>query len=159
MERTKGDLQQDMLICSNPYLQHYTIYFDVRVQDGVCDFVSYDFDHQPSIDEIKHIVLEYYNAECEKEIVSGFVYENARVWLSVENQFNYKAAFDLAMQTQGLTLPVVFKFGTDDAPVYRSFDTLEELQEFYIAAMKFVNATLLKFWEKKDRVDWSMFNI
>ena len=38
------------------------------------------------------------------------------VWLSSENQFNYKAAYDLAVQTGGATLPVTFKFGTDEVP-------------------------------------------
>jgi hypothetical protein len=38
------------------------------------------------------------------------------VWLSTENQFNYKAAFDLATQTGGKSLPVTFKFGSTNNP-------------------------------------------
>jgi hypothetical protein len=57
------------------------------------------------------------------------------VWLSSENQFNYKAAYDLAVQTGGATLPVTFKFGTDEVPQYREFVTLEELTDFYTKAM------------------------
>lgn len=45
-------------------------------------------------------------------------YQGALVWLSRENQINYKAAFDLAMQFGGQhgTLPVTFKLGTTEDP-------------------------------------------
>ena len=41
------------------------------------------------------------NDERDEKIVSGFVWRDMQVWLSSENQFNYKAAYDLAVQTKG----------------------------------------------------------
>ena len=81
------------------------------------------------------------------------------VWLSSENQFNYKAAYDLAVQTAGATLPVVFKFGTDTEPVYREFATLEDLTDFYTKAMQHIQNTLADGWKKKDVFDLSLYAV
>ncbi len=43
-------------------------------------------------DEIRSTVITWHNRETDKDILSGFTYENVPVWLSSENQFNYKAA-------------------------------------------------------------------
>lgn len=59
-------------------------------------------------------------------------------------------AYDLAVQTDGATLPVKFKFGTDDAPVYRVFDRLADLTDFYTKAMRHIQNTLDAGWQKKD---------
>ena len=52
--------------------------------------------------------MSWYNSQTDAAILSGFAYNGAHVWLSVENQYNYKAAYDLAVQTGGETLPVTF---------------------------------------------------
>ena len=80
------------------------------------------------------------------------------IWLSTENQFNYKAAYDLAVQTGGQSLPVKFKFGTDEQPVYHTFTTLEVLQEFYMTSLAFVQQVLDDGWQEKDNLDLSVFN-
>lgn len=77
--------------------------------------------------------------------------------LSGENQFNYKSAYDLAVQTGGGTLPVTFKFGTDMEPVYRTFETLEELTDFYTKAMRHIQNALADGWEKKDAFDINLY--
>lgn len=79
------------------------------------------------------------------------------MWLSTENQLNYKAAYDLAVQTEGKTLPVTFKFGTEDEPSYHTFDTLEELADFYLKATEYVQNTLAEGWKKKDAFDLSLY--
>ena len=100
-----------------------------------------------------------HNRETDKDILSGFTYENVPVWLSSENQFNYKAAYDLAVQTAGATLPVVFKFGTDTEPIYREFATLEDLTDFYTKAMQHIQNTLADGWKKKDVFDLSLYAV
>lgn len=91
--------------------------------------------------------------------MSGFVWRNMPVWLSSENQFNYKAAYDLAVQTGGASLPVRFKFGTDDNPQYHTFTDLQEMADFYTSAMAYVNTTLNAGWEEKDSIDWSVYGL
>ena len=79
------------------------------------------------------------------------------VWLSMENQFNYKAAFDLAVQTNGDSLPVTFKFGTDDKAVYHEFTTLEDITDFYSKAVAFKDKILSDGWALKDAIDFSLY--
>lgn len=151
------DCNGKRLVCINPHKQHYAIYFDERSIDGERSYAAIEFDHLPDLEEIKNLVIDYYNKECDAEIVSGFRYEDTPVWLSTENQFNYKAAWDLAVQTKGATLPIKFKFGTDAAPVYREFTTLDELKAFYVSAIGYVNEVLQKYWHIKDNIDWSRY--
>ena len=81
-------------------------------EDGSADYMEENILGKPSREIIRTVILGWYNEEIDREILSGFVYEGMPVWLSSENQFNYKAAHDLAVQNGGATLPVTFKFGT-----------------------------------------------
>lgn len=116
-----------------------------------------EFSHKPSLDEIKNAILTYVDSKTDEKILSTFVWEGKSVWLSSENQFNYKAAYDLAVQTNGANLPVTFKFGTIDAPVYHEFATIEELNDFFTKAMAHVNSCLAEGWNEKDSYDWSKY--
>ena len=79
---------------------------------------------------VKDKVNKFINEETDWKIKSGFTWKDYKVWLSSENQFNYKAAYDLAIQTNGVSLSVTFKFGDNNNPVYYKFTTLEELTDF-----------------------------
>jgi hypothetical protein len=115
------------------------------------------FDHKPSIDEVKTTIVAQINANTDEKILSGFEWRGMAVWLSNENQFNYKAAYDLAVQTGGSILPVTFKFGTDEEPTYYTFTDLEELGEFVQLLFKHINDALSAGWREKDGVDWEKF--
>ena len=106
---------------------------------------------------MKGIVLDAMNKEVDQKILSGFVWKEMSVWLSTENQFNYKAAYDLAVMSQGKSLPVTFKFGSTDNPVYYTFETLDDISDFYISAMTYINTCLAEGWKLKDSIDWSVY--
>lgn len=112
---------------------------------------------KPSIEQVKGVILDAINKEIDQKILSGFAWKGMPVWLSSENQFNYKAAYDLAFMSQGKSLPVVFKFGTTENPVYYSFGTLEDITDFYMSAMTYINSTLAEGWGKKDAIDWNIY--
>lgn len=112
---------------------------------------------KPSLEQLKKLILDAMNKEVDQKILSGFVWKEMPVWLSTENQFNYKAAYDLAVMSQGQSLPTVFKFGTTDNPVYYSFGTLEDISDFYISAMAYINTCLADGWKLKDSIDWSAY--
>ena len=114
---------------------------------------------KPSLSQIKSFILGEINKRTDEKIVSGFVWNDMQVWLSTENQFNYKAAYDLAVQTNGANLPTVFKFGTTDNPTYHKFDTVEELTDFYTKAMIYINEQLAIGWAKKDLIDWDNYKL
>lgn len=115
------------------------------------------FKQKPSLADIRAIIKETINNETDHKILEGFVWKGMPVWLSTENQFNYKAAYDLAVQTNGATLPVRFKFGTDAVPVYYNFESLEDFADFYTQAMVHINMVLNEGWAEKDLADSMTF--
>lgn len=130
-----------------------------QVQDGRVGGVIVYHDGRPALEDIKRYVIEWHNQQINKEILSGHRWREMLVWLSPENQQNYKASFDLAMQFggQGGTLPLVYKFGSELKPVYHQFNDLEELKEFYLSTVVYVKDTLAKGWKRKDDIDWTPY--
>lgn len=157
MKRVDGNPNISLIECTNPVKGLWRIRWDIQTNEDTTSYMEEEFDHKPTPEEVKCIVLSYYNREIDNSILSGMEYEGAMVWLSTENQFNYKAAYDLAVQTEGQSLPVTFKFGTDDEPKYREFTTLEELSDFYRKSISYVLTTLQEGWKKKDGFDVTLY--
>lgn len=149
----------------NPRYNRWHIRWDVQPvlnekgeeTDGVSFMYKLIEHHKPTMKEVKEIVLSWMNSEIDKKLIGGFVWKDMPVWLSSENQFNYKAAYDLAVQTGGANLPVTFKFGSTEEPVYHEFTSVDELTEFYTGAMGYINEVLNEGWKAKDAVDWSPY--
>lgn len=139
------------IICINKYIEKYRIIWG----KGSRDYVN--ITHKPSLPEVKELVIDSINKSVAYNILEGLIWNGYTVYLSQENQFNYKAAYDLAVQTNGANLPVVFKFGSVDNPVYYTFETLEELSDFYLKATAHINEQLKIGWEKKDSIDWEEY--
>ncbi len=160
MKRTEGTAGIKLIECVSPARNKWRVRWDVHEkEDGQVDYMEAEFGHRPSIEEIEEVIVGWYNEQTDRAILSGFEYEGNMVWLSAENQFNYKAAYDLAVQTDGATLPVRFKFGTATNPVYRVFDNLDDLTAFYTAAMRHIQNTLDAGWQKKDAINFGSYQI
>ena len=157
--KTKGTVGVKLIECIDKYKNIYRIRCDITEEEDGISYEEYEFNHKPSLDEIKDVILDYYNSKIDETIISGFIWNEMQIWLTTENQFNYKATFDLAMQTNGSNLPIVFKFGTTSEPIYYSFTTIEELNDFYTKAIAYINATLKIGWNEKDAIDWTLYNI
>ena len=110
------------------------------------------FSHIPTREEVAKVINDHVNELTDKKILSGFVWNGKSVWLSTENQFNFKAAFDVAVQTGGATLPVKFKLGEDDngEPVYHVFEDMSVFSDFYTKAITFIMTALNEGWNEKD---------
>lgn len=157
MRRTEGGVFTP-LECINPIANKWRLRWDCKKNESNnFSFIEVDFNYKPTLSQIKEIITSYYNEQINNTILNGFVWRDMSIWLSTENQFNYKAAFDLAIQTQGQSLPVTFKFGTDEQPVYYKFTTIEELTDFYTQSVKFVQETLTDGWEIKDSVNYKLY--
>lgn len=140
----------------------YEPFYDIdeegnKVETNIGTWSVHSFTRRPSFGQLKNFILSEINKRTDEKILSGFEWNGMSVWLSSENQFNYKAAFDLAVQTNGANLPTVFKFGNSEEPIYHKFDTLEELSDFYMKAMTYINEQLAIGWAKKDAIDWSVY--
>lgn len=114
-----------------------------------------------SLNTIKTAVIEDINAQTDEKILSGLQWRGKSVWLSSENQFNFKAAYDVALQTGGASLPIKFKLGEDEQgnPVYHVFDTLEEFTEFHAVVISFIQGCLNEGWERKDGINWEDYEV
>jgi len=114
-----------------------------------------------TLEDIKSAVIADINAQTDEKILKGFMWENMNVWLSSENQFNFKAAYDLAVQTQGASLPIKFKLGETEEgePLYHTFDTIAEITDFYTKAIAYINQCLNEGWQRKDSIDWSVYEV
>ena len=152
MRRVEGSAGVSLMECTNPVKDKWRIRWDVQEkEDGSASYMEEEFNHKPTGEEIRTLVMFWYNRQTDAAILSGFTYKGAPVWLSVANQYNYKAAYDLAVQTGGETLPVTFKFGSDEQPEYHTFDNLDELKDFYVQAVSHIQHSLEEGWRQKDR--------
>ena len=113
----------------------------------------------PTKEQIKDAIIKDINDSVVRQIHEGFEWNDKPVWLSSENQFNFKAAYDLAVQTKGKSLPVKFKLGetAEGEPVYHTFEEMSEFTDFYTKAIAFINTCLNDGWELKDSIDWSEY--
>ncbi|MBQ4393299.1 MAG: hypothetical protein II826_09360 [Prevotella sp.] len=158
MRRIEGTSGVKLIECVNPVKGKWRIRWDVQTsEDGKVTYMEQEFQHKPSADEIRQTIIGWYNQQTTEAILSGFQYDGNMVWLSSENQYDYKAEHDLAVQTGGATLPVTFKLGTDEQPVYKTFDNLGQLTEFYRQTVLYIRETLAAGRKRKDAVDWSLY--
>lgn len=113
----------------------------------------------PTIDTIKKAIIDEIDDKTVDTITSGLVWNGINVWLSTENQFNYKAAYDLAVQTNGSILPITFKLGEDAEgnAIYHTFESMEEFGDFSATVLSFIQTTLAAGWNKKDNFDFTPY--
>lgn len=117
------------------------------------------FSRKPAVDEVKAMIVSQINTETDRKILSGFMWQGIQVWLSQENQMNFKAAYDLSVQTAGAILPIKFKLGeeSDGKPIYHIFSEMDEFRDFYTKALTYINKMLTDGWEEKDSIDMTVY--
>lgn len=158
MNRVNGAQGVRLIECTNPVKDKWRVRWDVHDnEDGSADYMEAEFHGRPSDDTIKAMVSQWFNDRTVETIRSGFAWRGMSVWLSAENQFNYKAAYDLAVLSDGKTLPVTFKFGTSDKPCYHTFADIDELTDFYTKAMRHIQDTLADGWKSKDNFNLELY--
>lgn len=158
MEKINGSPDVQLLECTNPVRGYWRIRFDVQKnEDGSADYMEHQFYAKPTLEEVKTIITNYINEQTDLKILSGLKYDNQMVWLSSENQANYKAAYDLAVQTQGESLPYKVKLGTEDVPVYREFSSLQDFKVFFLTVQRHIYDTINEGWARKDAIDWRLY--
>lgn len=149
-----------LMECVNPRRNKWKVRWNIAEQDdGQAQWQETDFAHKPTLDEVRAAIFGWFNSETDRKILSGFVWHDMHVWLSQENQFNYKSAYDIAVQTGGKSLPVKFKFGTDTEPQYYEFKTLDELADFYFKALAYIQTTLQEGWNAKDAINLKEYGV
>ncbi len=160
MKKEFGSKTIGLIECINPMKNKWKLRWNVQeVDENNVSYEETDFDHKPLIEEIKKVILDWHNQEIDKKILSSFVWNDMPVWLSSENQFNFKAAYDLAFQTEGATLPVEFKLGTDEEPVFHTFYNMDDFGDFYMKSLAYIQSVLNAGWRIKKSVDWTLYMV
>ncbi len=127
-----------------------TLIYGYGEEDGQGYDLRHTFNHIPTKAEVRDILYAHINAETDLAILTGHTFEGRQVWLSSENQFNYKSSYDLAKDKGSLILPITVKLGNDDAPFYRIFETFDEYESFFLGAFAYIQRTLAAGWDRKD---------
>lgn len=109
-----------------------------------------DYDHRPTREEIQADIEALINEQVAERIREGLVYDNIHVWLSKENQLNFRST---------PTIPVRFKLGNyaDGTTAYKIFETREELESFNGVVADHIARCLNEGWDEKDAVDYSVY--
>lgn len=159
MERNQGipPTPEDKNILElDPYRKEYLIVWDIEEGDNPSYLAKKV--HNPTNENIWQQIFDYYNTQCQEEILTGMTFEDKKVWLSVENQLNYQRNWEFAKE-QETYVPVKVKLGTDKEPFYREFTTLADLQIFVSAVHYHIQNTIQKYWEIKDSIDWTKYEL
>jgi hypothetical protein len=145
----------------------WRVYFDKKDNDDGVTCLCQVFDLIGSskellIEKIKESITDFYNKQTDKAILSGFVWIDSakkehNVWLSSENQFNYKAAYDAYVANGMPTNGFIVKFGDNYNNDYYTFTDITTLADFYLKGLKYVQDTLSVGWTTKNAIDWSVY--
>lgn len=116
-------------------------------------------DGKPSLASIKKAIEADINRRTTERIVGTLTWNQKPVWLSAENQQDWKAAFDRALQTDGANLPLRFKIGEDQdgQPVYHTFTSLNAFTDFWDTCQRHIYQCKQDGWQMKDSMDWSPY--
>lgn len=134
--------------------KEYYLYFG-RGKDDVGDYVNRKvYDHRPTADELREDIVQLVNDSVDNKILTGYMWNGHPVYLSSENQFNYKSIYDLAQQNPSV-LPVKFKIceDADGNVIYHTFETVDDLSSFFMGAIAFIQQCLNEGWAEKDSID------
>lgn len=129
---------------------------DVECDYGTCYQVACPY-RKPTIELVEYLISNSINVDTDKKIYDGFIWEGNTVYLTTENQFNYKALYDICAQTNGANLPITLKLGKDGKPSYVTFETAESFRNFYYACVNYINQCVIDGWQWKDGIDYEVF--
>jgi hypothetical protein len=114
-------------------------------------FEEVEFRHKPTEEEIRTTITNWYNSQIEDKIINGFVWKGIKIYLSRDNQMNYALFSDSEMT------PLTLKLGTEEEPIYHTFNSRLELENFRKSISSHIRSCLQEGWNKKKSIDWSIY--
>lgn len=148
--------------CFNKVKNTYIVRFDETKVDNGYKYQHFFVSGTDDIEVIKSTINNYYNELCSDEILKGFKLDSDIVWLSQENQMNYKIHYDFALVNNQNKLefkPIKIKIGDETESKYHTFQSFEEYQKFVFDYTEHIQNTISKYWNTKDAIDWSKYEI
>lgn len=159
MERKQGMPNTPIIECLDGMTKH-AVRWDYRQEqqgeETVTTFMEETFAVKPTLEQIKATIYAWINQEATNAIVSGFMWDETRIWLSNENQANYGAIYAMLAQDENI-LPVTVRGGSDEAPVYIEFDNKEGYRNFWLEARAHIDNQVHAAWDAKANFDFSQY--
>lgn len=118
---------------------------------------------------VKNAIVTDINAQTDEKILNGYEWtilhgndagKTVKVWLSAENQNNFKAFHDAVKEYPGIdAFPVTYKLAEDENgnPIYETFENMGALSQFYLGIVSYIKQTISEGWARKDSIDWSAY--
>lgn len=151
--------KKDILSTKSKEVNGILIDTDEVIPTGDCTYKSFVIKSKLSANQIVNLIYNIIDEETKHSIINLFKWNGYSIYLSTENQMNYKNAFDLAVASNSESLPVTFKFKKDGKTAYYTFDMISELKDFYMAINKHINSCLELGWQRKDAVNVEDYKI
>lgn len=136
--------------------RRWTVYYGFGKEDGA-DYgwdYRYEFDHKPSLEEVKAVIFSQIDADTHDRILRGMTWAGYMVWLSDENQRNYTLWAIAAERSGDMTV----KLGTDDDPHLHTFADLDEIRVFIDAVAEHIKSAINANRQAKAEIDWQVYN-
>ena len=74
MRRVEGSAGVSLMECTNPAKDKWRIRWDVQEKEGSsASYMEEEFSHKPTDEEIRTLVMSWYNSQTDAAILSGFV--------------------------------------------------------------------------------------
>lgn len=138
-----AEKENNTLLCLNG--KHYVLFYGFFTDENGNYRLRKDYSYKPTMEEIKMDIGKLIDEQTANRILTGFEYEGDNVWLSQENQINFRSA---------VSFPCRFKIGERDGmPIYRTFSNEYELSAFNNAIADYIHVCLEDGWHKKDNLD------
>lgn len=145
-----------------------TINLDIEeVEDGYsCDSITTELEHRPTLDDVRDIITAHIDGLTDEKILWGYPWtvqhgpdegKNVKVWLSKENQNNFKAKHDAALiYPDKVKFPMTYKISEDTETkkaIYEIFENITELATFYLGGLAYIESCYNAGWAEKDAID------
>lgn len=129
--------------------QHYVLFYGFFTDEIGNYRLRKDYYHKPTIIEIRTDIENVIDERTSEKILSGFKLEGVKIWLSQENQINFRSA---------VSFPAKFKVGENEGvSVYKTFFHQEELSSFNNTIANYIHSCLNEGWDAKDNLDCEKF--
>ena len=118
----------------------------------------------PTKEDILQAIIADIDACTDEKILNGYQWtvlhgdhagQTVSVWLSAENQNNFKAKHDAALAyPQQVPFPMRYKIGQDEQKhaIYEEFQNIGELATFYLGGVAYIERCVDEGWQIKDEV-------
>lgn len=130
-----------------------------QINDDTYRWKYFIMNTKPSVDEIKATIETYINDNTKHIIETSFYWNNMNIYLSLENQIDYKLLFDITMIKEGSNLPEKLKFKINGEKIYYDIDTIDEFKDFMISMNNHIRVCLDKGNNLKDSINYEEYKI